>query len=223
MIKFDVLNRWSGKVQFTAEIDCNADASLPVKRGLAVLWAGRTGADLTGANLTDADLSRANLTLAELAGADLSGADLSGAHLTGAHLTGANLSGAILTDANLSRADLTDANLTGAHLTDVPTIPDIHRAVYAAASAPGAFDMSNWHAASGTAHCRAGWVVTLAGKAGRALEFRLASAAAAAALIYAASDPTLTATPDFLDSNEAALADMQRLADLEAASSGAAS
>lgn len=34
-IKFDVTNRWSGKVQFTAEIDCDESASTSIKLGLA--------------------------------------------------------------------------------------------------------------------------------------------------------------------------------------------
>lgn len=38
-IKFDVLNRFTGAVQFTAEIECDADASMSVKLGLAVKWA----------------------------------------------------------------------------------------------------------------------------------------------------------------------------------------
>ena len=49
MIKCDVLNRWSGKVQFTAEIDCEEGESESVKLGLAVRWAVETGANLVGA------------------------------------------------------------------------------------------------------------------------------------------------------------------------------
>ena len=69
MIKFDVLNRFSGAVQFTAEIDCDEDATTSVKLGLAVKWAIESGANLSGAYL-------------------------SGAYLSGAYLSGANLSGA---------------------------------------------------------------------------------------------------------------------------------
>jgi hypothetical protein len=39
---------------------------------------------------------------------------------------------------------------------------------------------------------------------------------AAAALIYQVSDPTLERVPDFYCDNETALADMKRLAELEA-------
>jgi hypothetical protein len=130
-------------------------------------------------------------------------ADLSGAVLSGADLRGAVLRGAVLRDADLSGADLRACPVT---------IPDIHRAVYEAASQPEALDMGLWHC--GTSHCRAGWVVTLAGEGGRALEWALGTAAAAA-LIYQASDPTLERIPDFYCGNDAALADMKRLAGVE--------
>jgi hypothetical protein len=34
--KFEVRNRWTGKVQFIADIDCAEDTILPIKLGLAV-------------------------------------------------------------------------------------------------------------------------------------------------------------------------------------------
>jgi len=113
LLKFDVLNRWSGEVKFTAEIDCAADALPSVKMGLAVKWAIKSRADLAGAYLAGAYLAGANLAdayLADayLAGAYLAGADLARAYLTGANLTGANLARANLTGANLARADLVD-------------------------------------------------------------------------------------------------------------------
>ena len=83
-----------------------------------------------------------------------------------------------------------------------------------AASAPGALDMSDWHTCR-TTHCRAGWVVTLAGDEGRRLEDEIGTAAAAAA-IYWASDPSLERIPDFYCDNAAAYADMTRLAERQA-------
>ena len=56
LLKFDVLNRWSGEVQFSAQIDCPADDLPSVKLGLAVKWAVKNGADLYGADLSGADL-----------------------------------------------------------------------------------------------------------------------------------------------------------------------
>ena len=64
-IKFDVLNRFTGAVQFTAEIECDEGAGVSVKLGLAVRWAAKAGADLVGAYLADANLADANLAGAE--------------------------------------------------------------------------------------------------------------------------------------------------------------
>ena len=160
------------------------------------------------ADLSGADLSRANLIGADLRGANLSWADLSGADLSGANLNRANLIGANLIGANLIGADLRE-NLEG-----VPFIKDIHQTVYNACTVPpDALDMVGWHKCE-TTHCRAGWVVTLAGEGGKALKFAMGTPAAAA-IIYLKSDPKLEKMPDFYCSNEEALADMKRLADAE--------
>jgi len=100
-MQFEIKNRWTGDVQFTAEINATNDMLPGVKIALSVKWGLNYGADLRGA-----DLSGANLRGANLRGADLSGADLSGANLRGANLRGANLSGADLSGANLRGADL---------------------------------------------------------------------------------------------------------------------
>jgi len=77
--------------------------------------------------------------------------------------------------------------------------------------------MDNWHTC-GTTHCRAGWVVHLAGEAGYALE-KFHNTALAALLIYRESSPNLRVSPArFYETNSKALADMQRMAKLEAAS-----
>jgi len=143
------------------------------------------------------------------------GADLSGADLRDADLRGADLSDADLRDAVLRGADLRGAVLRGADLRGALVIENIHQKVYAAASQPDALDMGDWHTCE-TTHCRAGWVVTLAGKEGQKLESRIGTAAAAS-LIYLASDPSLDRFPSFYCGNGEALADMKRLADLEAA------
>ncbi|PHR83128.1 pentapeptide repeat-containing protein [Henriciella sp.] len=96
MISLDILNRFSGTVQFTAEIDCDENASRSIKIGLAVKWAIKTGADLGGAYLGGAYLGGAYLGGAYLGGADLRGAYLRGADLRGAYLGGADLRGAYL-------------------------------------------------------------------------------------------------------------------------------
>lgn len=109
------------------------------------------------------------------------------------------------------KGDPTSEGVPGA--PPVPVIPDIHRAVYAAVTQPRALDMSTWHKCE-TTHCRAGWVVTLAGEAGRVLE-RFHNTPLAAQLIYLASDPANPVAPTrFYETNEVALADMKRLAEL---------
>lgn len=77
--------------------------------------------------------------------------------------------------------------------------------------------MGSWHENGycGTTHCRAGWVCALAGPAGRVLE-GIYGTNAAAALIYAASDPALDRTPNWFASNADALADMKAMAEAEA-------
>ncbi|MDH2091078.1 pentapeptide repeat-containing protein [Rhizobium pusense] len=120
-MKFDILNRFSGEVQFSAEIDCKADDLPSVKLGMAVKVAVKESANLYGANLYGADLRSANLYGANLYGANLYCADLRSANLYGANLRSANLYGADLRSANLYGAnlycaDLRSANLYGANL-----------------------------------------------------------------------------------------------------------
>ena len=93
---FDIKNRWSGQVQFSAEIDCDINAETGIKVGLAVKLAVKTGASLVGANLVGANLARASLARANLDGANLVGANLVGANLVGANLARASLDGANL-------------------------------------------------------------------------------------------------------------------------------
>lgn len=68
-LEFPVRNRWTGEVQFTAEISATPDMMPSVKFGLAVKWAVENKADLAGAYLTRAYLAGAYLTGAYLAGA----------------------------------------------------------------------------------------------------------------------------------------------------------
>ena len=206
-MKFQIKNRWTGSVIFTAEIDADESAPRSIKLGMAVHIAVNEKASLRGADLLGADLLGADLRGASLSGADLRDADLRGADLRGASLRDADLLGA-----DLRGADLGGADLSGASLGAAPVIEDIHAKVYAAASQPGALDMGRWHC--GTSHCRAGWVVTLAGKEGLDLEDKIGTPAAAMA-IYMASDPERWKTerlPDFYCDNETALADMARMA-----------
>jgi len=74
--------------------------------------------------------------------------------------------------------------------------------------------MGAWHTCN-TTHCRAGWTVHLAGEAGYALESRF-NTELAAMLIYRESGSPIN-PGRFYDSNEAAMADMRRMAEAEAA------
>jgi hypothetical protein len=72
--------------------------------------------------------------------------------------------------------------------------------------------MNDWHTCEKT-HCRAAWVVTLAGAEGKALE-EFFNTELAAMMIYDASCPGYKINPArFFDSNKAALADMKKLAE----------
>ena len=74
--------------------------------------------------------------------------------------------------------------------------------------------MSNWHHECGTKHCRAGWVVTLAGEPGKKLEDQIGTPAAAYC-IYRESDPTIKSMPDFYCDDEAAMKDILDCAERE--------
>jgi hypothetical protein len=96
-----------------------------------------------------------------------------------------------------------------------PVIPSIHAAVLAVASNPDALNMKNWHTCE-TTHCRAGWVVVLAGAAGKELEAKT-STMFAAMQIYKASSPIRVSPTRFFETNEKAMEDMKRCAAEEAA------
>jgi len=116
-MKYDIQNRHTGEIQFTANFDCDVGTSDPVKIGLAVRWAIENDVDMSGALLSEAYLQDADLRGANLSRADLRGVNLSGALLSGANLHGANLSGAILRSASLRGADLSSASLSSASLS----------------------------------------------------------------------------------------------------------
>lgn len=74
--------------------------------------------------------------------------------------------------------------------------------------------MSNWHTCE-TTHCRAGWAVTLAGEKGKKLEEET-DTAFAAQLIFKHSSPDIhVPVTRFYDTNEEAMKDIERCAELE--------
>ena len=129
-------------------------------------------------------------------------ANLAHANLAHANLEGAILDGVIFTGASLNRATLP---------AGVPIVPNIDAAILAAIGEDASgLDMNVWHC--GTTHCRAGWPVKLAGKAGKALEKRFGTGTAGA-LIYAASRPGMP-VPNFYATNADALADLRKCAEI---------
>ena len=75
--------------------------------------------------------------------------------------------------------------------------------------------MSSWHTCD-TTHCRAGWVVVLAGDAGKALEI-VTSTEFAAKQIYKASSPIKVSPIRFYETKEKAMQDIIRCAKEELA------
>jgi len=73
-----------------------------------------------------------------------------------------------------------------------------------------ALDMGDWHTCN-TTHCRAGWIVHLAGSAGYALE-KFHNTELAAMLIYRESGYHINPAR-FYDGNTAAIEDMRQLAE----------
>jgi hypothetical protein len=214
--------------------------------GANLAGANLVGAYLADANLADANLVGANLADTNLAGADLADANLVGANLAGANLAGADLVGAYLVGADLVGADLVGAYLAGARNFDlskhvdpkepyvrngkrtrqehaalyrerhpeVPVVEDLDAKILAAiTTGGGSLDMGVWHSCE-TTHCRAGWAIHLAGKAGYDLEKKLGDPAAAGRAIYRASSGR---SPHFYAKDAAALADIKRCAEEDAA------
>jgi hypothetical protein len=98
---------------------------------------------------------------------------------------------------------------------EVPVVEDLDRKVLAAVGDGEFLEMGTWHTCE-TTHCRGGWAIALCGEQGHALE-QFYNWELAAILIYDASDPDFKINPArFYDSNVNALADMKRLAELEA-------
>ena len=168
----------------------------------------RRETNLRGADLREADLRRADLGWADLGWADLRRADLHGTDLREADLRGADLRG----------ADLRGADLCGANMGNIPIVPNIDATMLAAIEAnkitgKNGLKMSQWHGSKcnetnwcETTHCRAGYAICLAGKAGFELERRVGPETAGA-LIYAVSSPE-NPIPNFYATDEEAMADI---------------
>jgi hypothetical protein len=101
----------------------------------------------------------------------------------------------------------------GTEIHAIPVIPNIHASVLTAVQGKGALDMSAWHTCK-TTHCRAGWVVTLAGEAGNELEKRTSTLFAAMRICKESSSVRVSPVR-FFDDNAKAMEDIQRCAQEE--------
>ena len=96
----------------------------------------------------------------------------------------------------------------------IPVIENIHQKVLQAATAtPESLNMADWHTCE-TTHCRAGWVVFLAGEAGRKLE-EITDTCFAAQMIYKKSSDIHVGVNMFFVDNETSINDMKRCAQEE--------
>lgn len=104
-----------------------------------------------------------------------------------------------------------DSDLSGSDLSglSIPVIKNIDAEILAACTRDGCkLEMQTWHDSEcGTTHCRAGWAIHLAGKAGYDLEKQFGPDAAGS-MIYAVSRPDKR-VPNFYADDEAAMADLQ--------------
>ncbi len=96
---------------------------------------------------------------------------------------------------------------------EIPKIENIHQKVFNAVQGADSLDMTDWHTCD-TTHCRAGWVVHLAGAAGYELE-KQSSTEFAAMMIYKESSPIKVSPVRFYESNEQAMEDIKRCATIE--------
>jgi hypothetical protein len=98
----------------------------------------------------------------------------------------------------------------------VTVIKNLHTLVLSAVEQnPNALEMSTWHTCE-TRHCRAGWIVTLAGEKGKSLE-KASSTLFAAMQIAKASSLIRISPMRFFETNELAMADIKRCAEEERA------
>lgn len=98
----------------------------------------------------------------------------------------------------------------------VPVLPNIHKKLLEAVTHNGnKLDMSDWHKCE-TTHCRAGWIVTLAGKDGAMIE-KQTSTLFAAMQIYKASSTIRVSPVRFYETTDVAMKDIERCAAEESA------
>ena len=126
MTKYQIKDRFTGEVAFTAQIKCSKHAPDGVKKGLALYWALTHQCDLTSLDFSGGSFRYSkprnwDFSTIDLSHCDFRDADFQNADLWRVNFTGCDFRGADFTRARLNYANLTDAKLAGANFTDAIT------------------------------------------------------------------------------------------------------
>jgi len=189
-------------------------------------------ADFAGAYFADAYFADADFAGANFADADFAGANFADAYFADADFADANFADAYFADARNVQNEVVITSPEAPYQRDTrpaaeryadraakfrkenPTVPVVDaldsQILSKVEANPNALEMGAWHTCE-TTHCRAGWAIALAGKAGFELEEKHGPQLAGR-MIYIASTGR---APHFFASNENALADIKRCAALE--------
>ncbi len=176
--------------------------------GMTILGQVLAGHPIRGLDLHGSDFRYCNFR-----GSDLSGCNFSYSDLSHCDLSDCNLTGSYLHRCNLSYSDISDSTFRAAKfplVAQAPVIPEIHKAVYRAASQKDALNVHRAHGPGPGTHSWAGWVVHLAD--GYELEAKLGTCVAAA-LIYLHSDTLLETIPQFYYPHDVVLKSMKELSE----------
>lgn len=186
-MKFEIKNRWTGAVLFTADVPEETESGMVARVALE--------------QAVKAD--------AYLADAYLGGADLAGARNLPVGTEATNPAEPYQRDTR--PAAERNAARAARFRERNPTVPVVEaldaKILSAIENGSGGLEMGAWHTCE-TTHCRAGWAAHLAGEAGYALE-REHGPQYAGRMIYMAS---VGRAPHFFASNERAMADLREQA-----------
>ena len=206
----------AGKVLYQAEVATLRDA---VVRAV-VEKVSLARANLDGANLDGASLDGANLDGARMAQVQIDYAAKQGARNVPTTPVSSTPAASVTETTQATSSDhearrrariasrAESARWYRERHPEVPVVADLDVKVRDAISAPGhELNMGDWHSCE-TTHCRGGWAIHLAGKAGYELEEKV-GVQQAARMIYRASTGR---SPHFYATTERARADIERCA-----------
>ena len=121
-MKYEIKNRWTGDVIFSAE---TKNFKLAVKMAVEqkinlsnsnLSNSNLSGSDLSGSNLSGSDLRSSDLSNSNFRGSNFRGSDLSGSDLRSSDLSGSDLRSSDLSNSNLRNSDLRDSDLRNSNL-----------------------------------------------------------------------------------------------------------